>query len=130
MDKIKKLFEKDQYAKLSGIETLEINPGQAKCKMLIRDIHRNGLGMTHGGALFTLADFTFSIAANSHGRYCVSLNATISYVKAAINGTLFAEAKELSLNNKVGTYDVKITDEKNELIATFTGLAYRKKEEI
>jgi len=130
MDKVKKLFSKDQFAAHNGIELIEIRPGQASCKMVIQEIHRNGLGLVHGGALFTLADFAFSIAASSRGRRCVSLNASISFVTPGISGTIYAEATEISLNNKIGTYDVKITNDKKEILATFTGLAYRKQEEI
>jgi acyl-CoA thioesterase len=41
-------------------------------------------------------------------------------------GILFAEAEEISLNPKLGTYAVRVTDEHGELIATFQGMTYRK----
>ncbi len=44
--------------------------------------------------------------------------------------TLYAEAKEVSISPKIGTYDIRVTNEKGELIATFEGLAYRKKEKL
>ena len=54
--------------------------------MEISDIHLNSIGTVHGGALFTLADFTFALAANSHGIVTVAINANISYLKAVTEG--------------------------------------------
>ena len=98
--------------------------------MDISDEHLNGIGTVHGGALFTLADFTFAVAANSHGRVTVAINANISYMKAVSRGKLTAEAREISLNPKLATYTIDIIDEDGELIAIFQGLAYRKRENI
>jgi acyl-CoA thioesterase len=102
--------------------------GYAKARMEIRDCHLNGANIVHGGAIFTLADFAFAAAANSHERISVGINAAISYAKAATTGSLTAEAKEVSLNHKLGNYIVQIRDEQNDLIAFFQGTVYRKKE--
>ncbi len=129
-EQIRKFFKKDRFAESLGIELLEVSEGGAKTKMNINDEHLNGIGTVHGGALFTLADFTFAVAANSHGRVTVAINANISYMKAVSRGTLTAEAREISLNPKLATYTIDITDENGELIAIFQGLAYRKREKI
>ncbi|AEG17913.1 phenylacetic acid degradation-related protein [Methanobacterium paludis] len=129
-EQIRKFFKKDRFAKSLGIKLLEISEGGAKTKMEINDEHLNGIGTVHGGALFTLADFTFAVAANSHGRVTVAINVNISYMKAVSRGTLTAEAREISLNPKLATYTIDITDEDGELIAIFQGLAYRKREKI
>jgi acyl-CoA thioesterase len=85
----------------------------------------------HGGALFTLADFTFALAANSYGRVTVAINANISYLKAVKTGTLIAEARELSKSNRISNYTVNIKEEDGgELVAVFQGMAYRKKEKL
>ena len=54
----------------------------------------------------------------------------ISYLKGISEGTLYAEAKEVACNPKLSSYDIKVTNEKEELIAIFQGMAYRKKEPI
>jgi acyl-CoA thioesterase len=119
----------DQFAKHSGIELMEAAPGYARVKLEIKDYHFNGVKMVHGGAIFTLADYAFAVASNSHGRVAVGINAAISYVKAAKTGTLFAEAKEVSLNAKLGNYTINVTDDHDDLIAVFQGTVYRKKDE-
>lgn len=128
---LKEFFKRDQFATYCGIELLEVSPGGSKVRMKVEEHHLNGLRTVHGGAIFTLADFAFAVACNSHGTVSVALNVNIAFVKAAIPGmTLYAEAKEVSCNHKIGTYDIRVTSEKSDLIATFQGLAYRKKEKL
>lgn len=128
---LKEFFRRDQFAAHCGIELLEVSTGRAKVRMKVEEHHLNGLRTVHGGAIFTLADFAFAVACNSHGTVSVALNASIAFVKAALPGmTLYAEAKEISVSPKIGTYDIRITSDKGDLIATFHGLAYRKKERI
>ena len=128
---LKEFFRRDQFAEHCGIRLLEVSPGGSKVSMKVDERHLNGLRTVHGGAIFTLADFAFAVACNSHGTVAVALNVSINFVKAALPGTtLYAEAKEVSCNHKIGTYDIRITNEKGDLIATFEGLAYRKKEKL
>lgn len=130
MEDIKRFFKKDMFAAYNGIELLEAEKGRARVKMDITENHRNGLGIVHGGAIFTLADLAFAAASNSHGTVAVSINANISNMKAVSEGTLYAEAREISINHKLGTYTVDVTNEKGELIAIFQGMVYRKKDPI
>ena len=127
MDRIKEYFKKDQFAARNGIELLEVSAGLAKAKMVLQPHHWNALGTVHGGAIFTLADFCFAAACNSHGTVAVAIDANITFMKAASTGVLLAEAREIAKNFKLGSYLVEVRDDKNELIAQFHGLAYRKK---
>jgi acyl-CoA thioesterase len=127
---LKRIFKTDKYAELSNIELLTAGPGHATAKMTLHTHHLNALKTVQGGAIFTLADFTFAVACNSHGTLAVALNVSITFMKAATSGTLWAEARELSKNFKVGTYAVEVKDDAGDLIATFQGLAYRKKDKL
>lgn len=130
MRTIKEFFKNDRFAARSGIELLEVSEGYAKARMRIEDHHLNGIDVVHGGAIFTLADLAFAAASNSHGTVAVAINASIWYVKAAMEGTLLAEAKEVSLNPRLATYSIEITDDSGEIVATFEGMVYRKKQTI
>ncbi len=88
--------------------------------------HLNGLGIVHGGAIFYLAHTTFAAASNSREGTAVAANVRISFCKAAQKGLLIAKAKEVSLNRKLATYLVEVTDEQENLIALFQGTVYRK----
>jgi len=130
MEKIKKYFKRDQFVEYIGVELVEVGLGRAVAKMPIKPIHLNGMGSVQGGALFTLADLAFAAAANSHGQAAVGINCSINYMKAVSTGTLTAEAKEDSLNPKLGSYTVRIMNDEGDLVAIFQGLAYRKKQMI
>jgi acyl-CoA thioesterase len=126
MDPSDLFFTNDAWAQEAGIELLEVSPGRAKIRMRIAGWHKNSHGTVHGGAIFTLADTAFALASNSHGVPAAAINAHISYVKAATAGTLYAEAGEFSLNPKIATYTVTVTDDAGEKIALFQGMVYRK----
>ncbi len=130
MDQIREFFKKDRFAEWVGIELLEASPGFARAKMEIRNHHLNGLDMVHGAAIFSLADLAFAGASNSHGNAAVAINVNISYFKAAFAGTLFAEATQVSRNPKLASYTVRITNEKDELLAVFQGMVYIKKDKL
>jgi acyl-CoA thioesterase len=116
----------DKFAQHSGIELLEVKNGTAKVRMEVKPFHINGVGLVHGGALFTLADFAFAAAANSHEEVAAAINASISYLKGIKTGTLYAEAEEISNSKKISVYSIKVTDEAGRLIAMFQGMAYKK----
>ncbi len=125
-----KTFEKDQFAKTSGIKLLDASPGYAKAQMIINQNHLNAVGVVHGGAMFTLADFTFAVASNTQGKVALAIDAEISFFKSVSSGVLTSVAKEISLHNKLGTYLIEIFNEENVLIAHFKGTVFRKNQEI
>jgi len=131
MQELKKFFStEDKFARHAGIELVDMGPGWAKASMKIEPFHFNGARTVHGGAIFTLADFAFAVASNSHGTMAMGINTSVNFVKAALNGTLYAEAKEQSLNPKLASYSVMITDDAGDVVAIFQGMVYRKKEPI
>jgi acyl-CoA thioesterase len=124
MEKLLEIFKKDKFSANAGIQIIETKPGYAKCNMLVTENHLNGIGVLMGGATFTLADFTFSLAANGYGVVAISQNANISYMHRCNQGIVTAIATEISRNNRIGLYGVSVTDEDNQLIAEFTGTCY------
>jgi acyl-CoA thioesterase len=131
MKEIEKFFTaNDLFASHCGIELIEVGPGWAKTSMRIEPYHYNAARTVHGGAIFTLADFAFAVASNSHGTLAMGINTSVSFVKAATKGTLYAEAREQALNPKLASYLVRITDDDDAVVAIFQGMVYRKKETI
>ena len=60
----------------------------------------------------------------------MDINASVSFVKAARDGTLHAEAVEETRNPKLATYRVTITDGEGDTVAIFQGMVYRKAQPI
>lgn len=127
-EKLLGLFKRrDRFAQHNNIEVLDVKDGWAKAQVRLTDDHLNGISIAHGGILFSLADVAFGLAANSHGRTAVTLNANISFFNPSVSGQLItAEAQEISLKYRIANYVVNITDEKDVLLATMQCQAYRK----
>lgn len=130
MTTIEEYFKKDNYAELTGIKLLEISEGRARAMLEINEKHLNSAGTVQGGAIFTLADFAFAAASNSHGTVAVAINSSISFFKAVSAGILYADAREISIHPKLASYVIDVTNEENELIATFQGMVYRKRDKL
>ena len=121
----------DPYAKSLDIELVKIDKGYAMLKMPLKADMLNFLGLTHGGAIFSLADHAFAAASNSHGTLAVALNMNINYISApAESSVLWAEATEVSLTPRTATYRINVSAGENKLVASCQGIVYRKKNPI
>jgi acyl-CoA thioesterase len=125
MEDVRRALERDAYASHLGIELLSLEPGCARARMTLKPFHGNMYGMIHGGAIFSLADFVFQSASNSHGTVAVAINANISYIQAPRSEVLYAEATEVSRTKRLANYAIRVTEEGDGLVATFHGTVYR-----
>jgi len=130
-DAIIKRVSDEPYAKKLGMELVELDEGYSKVKMTFKEDMENIFGMAHGGAIFSLIDEAFETAANSHGTAAVALSMNITYIKPASAGdVLYAEAKEVSLSGRIGTYAINVETEGGDLIAICQALVYRKRDKL
>lgn len=125
-ENILEVMKHDKFAEYLGIEIIWAKDGEAEGRLKAGGNHVNALGMVHGAAIFALADTTFAAASNSREGTAVGTNVSITYCNAAQPGVLTARAKEISLNRKLATYLLEVTDEGGNLIALFQGTVYRK----
>jgi acyl-CoA thioesterase len=130
LEVLKGYFARDAFAQACGIEITEASDGHATATVRILDRHLNGIGLVHGGLLFTLADMAFAAAAHTRGRVAVSVNGAITYIKAARGESLRAEAVEVSRGGRLASYTVNIFDHAGEIVALFQGLAYVKDQKL
>lgn len=129
LENAKRCFCQDLYAtKLSGIRIDEVKPNYAKCSMPITPDHLNANCCVMGGAIFTLADYAFAIAANSENPVTVTLSSTINFLSPASGSILFAEAKCDKLTKTISFYTTTITDENGKTVAIATSTGFRKHE--
>ena len=119
--------EKEPFARKFGLKLIDLDEGYSRVEMKFTADMENIHGMAHGGALFALIDEAFETASNSHGTIAVALNMNVTYISSPPTGaTLFSEAREISLTNKTASYDIKVTDDRNNLVASCQALVYRK----
>jgi acyl-CoA thioesterase len=122
-----KKVEKEHFAQKFGIKLLDLDEGYSKVEMKFTPDMENFLGLAHGGALFALIDEAFETASNSHGTVAVALNMNITYISPPPSECrLIAEAREFSRTQRTAAYDIKLFDDRNNLIASCEALVYRK----
>jgi len=98
--KLEAILLNDRFAAHNEIRLVSVSVGEAVAEMLVSEKHLNGVNIIQGGALFTLADFAFAAASNSHGRIAVASNASITFFKGISSGKLTAHARELNSGNR------------------------------
>jgi acyl-CoA thioesterase len=105
-----------------GMVLLECKPGYARMQMPVRELHLNGHKICHGGFIFTLADSTFAFACNSHNKVAVAAGCHIEFLKPGqLGDVLTCEGVEQTLSGRHGVYDMKVTNQRGEVIAMFRG---------
>lgn len=120
------MYARDRATQGMGIELLEAGPGSAAVRMAVRADMIQGHGTCHGGFLFALADSAFAFACNSHDEATVALGCSIDYVAPALLGDqLTATAHELVRKGRTGLYDVRLENQRGELVALFHGKSYK-----
>ena len=126
-----KQVEREPFAQKFGLKLLDLDEGYSKVGMTFTPDMENIFGLVHGGALFALIDGAFETASNSHGTVAVALNMNITYVSSPPLGSrLIAEAREISQTHKTAGFEIKVFDERNNLIASCQALVYRKGEKL
>jgi len=119
----------DAYSQWLGIEILECEIGRCKVAMTVRKEMLNSMGKAHGGISYSLADTAFGFAANTHGKFAVSIETSINHIEALNEGDyLVAESVIEKVNNKLGFNIVEVKRDE-ELVALFKGVVYRTQKE-
>lgn len=115
-------FNASEFATLLCMEILEAAEGYSKVTMDCTGKMNPG-GVAHGGAIFSLADQAFGIAANCCGTHRVAVSVSIQYLAPA-KGRLVAVAQRVEDNGSCDTYRVMV-HEGERPVAEFTGVAFR-----
>ena len=125
LNQLKEKFIHDLFvADGLGAVIEEASYGYARCSMEIQPRHCNALGIPMGGAVFTLADFAFAVAANQEGRDVVTQASQVTFQKAARGKYLTAEARQVKDGKRVCFYEVKVTDDLGTEVAFVTVNGY------
>lgn len=122
---VQTMMQGDAFSQWLGIEVLEISLGWCALRAVVNSQMLNGFNIAHGGITYSLSDSALAFASNSYGNMAVSVETSISHLKKVNEGdTLIAVAKEISRSNRIGVYEVKITNQTNELVSIFKGTVY------
>ncbi len=105
-----------------GGELIDFGDGYAQLAFKIEDIHKQHLGIVHGGAIATLADHAGWYAAVSRigmGQTCVTIEIKINYLKPVFEEILTAKAKVVNRTKKTVFVVTELFD-KDKIVAYST----------
>jgi acyl-CoA thioesterase len=120
-------FRNDRFAvKTTGIQVIAVHSRYAKCSLKIDERHLNAAGTVMGGAIFTLADFTFAVASNPEGQWTVSVSSTIEYLSASKGPVLYCEAECLKNGRNTCFYEMTVTESTGKIIARVLTNGFKK----
>lgn len=126
IESIRERFAGDIFAtQTTGIVIEEVGHEYARCSLATRAEHMNAGGVVMGGAIFTLADFTFAVAANQEAMDTQSLTCSATFLSAARGGKLTAEARCVRSGRSTCHYIVSVTDESERPIASVAITGFR-----
>jgi acyl-CoA thioesterase len=122
-EEVVRLIEpQDRASHLLGIRLLEVRPGHVRMAMRVTERMVNAQQVCHGGLIFALADSSFGYACNSHNQRALAASCSIEFLAPAqVGDELTAEAQETAHAGRTRVYDVRVTNQREELIALFRG---------
>lgn len=122
LDQIRACFSGDHFAADTvGVHIDVAEPGRSVCTLPIRPTLLNANSVPMGGAIFTLADFAFAVAANGHStRVTVTQQVAVTFLAASRGKVLTAEARCLKAGRTTCLYTVDVTDDLGAQVAHLT----------
>jgi acyl-CoA thioesterase len=116
------MWADDNASRGLGMRLERVGPGTAVLSMEVGAQMVNGLGVCHGGFVFTLADSACAFASNSYNQRMLLQSSQITLIAPARLGVrLVAEGRERHRTDRSGIYDVTVRTEAGETIAEFRG---------
>jgi len=118
------MYADDAASQMLGITVDMDEPGRATATMTVRDDMVNGLGVCHGGLLFSLADTAMAFLSNTEvaeGHAALAAHAEIDWLRPAVAGqSVVATAQAIARPGRTTVHDVEVHAD-GELIAVFRG---------
>lgn len=98
----------------------EIGPDFLRMSMPVTDHVRQPYGILHGGASCALAETIGSVGSHlvidPSTHMCVGMEINANHIKSVKKGNIYAMAKPVHLGNSSHVWDIRIANEKNQLI--------------
>lgn len=109
------------FARLIGMELVDIRIGEADVKIEIRDDLRQPFGILHGGVTATLIDTAMAFAVRTHlqdHEVTASVDLTVHYLRPHSEGAVLCTAKVVRPGKRVFTVSADVINSKDKLVAT------------
>ncbi len=122
--RLREMIDADAYAKHLGFDLVS-DEDAVVVEMIVGPEHLNFLGVTHGGAVFSLADCAFALASNAAGARAVAIDTHLVLTGGSGPGdVLTARAEETARGRTLGTYRISVSRGDGRVVGLFTGTVH------
>jgi acyl-CoA thioesterase len=119
------MWRGDEAARALGMEILDVGPGAATLRMVVRADMLNGHAICHGGLMTTLADTAFAYACNAYNEQTVASGFDVNIIASArLGDVLTASATEVAKTRRTGVYDIDVRDQNGRRLLAFRGRSF------
>lgn len=120
----------DRFSAASSIRLVTVREGYAEAELSVSNDSMNSLNVIQGGAIYTLADFAFSGAANANpeNKRFIGSAASINYIRPGTGSKLKAIARTVHAGRRTCVCSVDVLNEQGKIVAnsTFQGFLVEK----
>ena len=120
-EKIFNSFGKVPFVQLIGMELVELEIGEAKIRLDMRDELRQPYGLLHGGATASLIDTATAFAilgSLAEDEIASTVDLTIQYLRPHTEGSITCTAKVTRAGKRLLFVSAEVENDQRKLIAT------------
>ncbi len=125
LEEVHEHFDNDHFAVDNGIVIEEFGEKTAVCSVELTEHHRNAMGNVMGGVAFTLADYTFAVAASSMHVPTVTMQVSLNFLSNVKGTKLIAKAACIKDGRSSAVYNVDVRDDTGRDIAQFVVTGFK-----
>jgi acyl-CoA thioesterase len=114
-------FAEVNFARLLGLEIVELRRGEAALSMRVRPELTRMTGIVHGGAVASLMDSASAFAVLTllgPEEQTVTVDLTLHFLRPVSAGRIEARARVLRAGRRVCTVSIEATTDSGKLVAT------------
>lgn len=119
--RIEEAFRAVPFARLLGIELVEIERGAATVALQVRDELKQNNGVVHGGVIASLVDTAAAFVVLpflAEGETTTTVDLTIHYLRPLSRGKVTATARVVRAGRRILTISAEVLDERQAIAAT------------
>ncbi len=116
------MHARDRVAHELGLSIDSSEPGSATVSVTVTEPMTNGLGVCHGGIVFTLADTAMAHASNAGNGPTLAISASIEWIRAArVGDRLTARSLVIARRGRNSVHDIAVTNGEGDTVALVRG---------
>ena len=109
------------FEKLFGLEITETGDGEMRGQVVVRDHHKQIVGIVHGGVYAAIAESLASVgtglAVGWEGRIIAGMTNSTSFLRPITEGTIHAVARARHRGRTTWVWDVDLSDDAERVAA-------------